>query len=118
MAGTSPGSDQARQLLMFYAPEVTRLALAWLDANPGQDAVGIVTTSGEERPDGFVGVTHEEVARGVVERTAAETFLRRHAPSALERIGPPARGKQTTIAVFALLDGAVSGGTFPIPGRS
>jgi hypothetical protein len=118
MRRTDGPGDQARRLLQFYAPEVVRLAGVWLDANPGEAAVGVVTPADAPRPEGFVGSTGGEIVRGVVSRAAAETFLRERAPSAIEQLPAVGPGRQAELLVFAFIDDLVLGARWPLGGAA
>ena len=110
----SASSAQYRRLLEFYSAEVIRYARVWLDANPGQIAIGFVFASDAPRPQGFVGTESDGIARGVAPRASAEEHLRKHAPGALSHL--PAEGSSATDGVLALglFDEAVVGLRLPL----
>ncbi|MGA0058838.1 MAG: hypothetical protein ACO4CT_03385 [Planctomycetota bacterium] len=112
---SSSSAAQYRRLLEFYSAEVTRYARVWLDANPGQIAIGFVFAADAPRPAGFVGIESDGIARGVASRAAAEDYLQKHAPGALAHLpgagSPPAAG----VLALGLFDEAVVGLRLALP---
>jgi hypothetical protein len=106
---TSSSAAQYRRLLEFYSDEVTRYARVWLDANPGQIAIGFVLAADAPRPVGFAGTESDGIARGVASRANAEDHLRTHAPGALSHLPAEGATSSDTVLALGLFDEAVVG---------